>query len=53
MDHGLAQLLMRTDHNNGSLQKARRRRQREHHLKLILRVFKAVMRPKNVLIVLE
>ena len=40
MGYGLAQLSVRTDHNKESLIKKRqRRRQREHHLKVIYRLF--------------
>ena len=46
VDYGLAQLSER------ELKKRPRRRQREHRLKIISRLFKAIMRAKCVLIML-
>ena len=54
MDHGLAQLSVRTDpKKKGAYKKAQRRRQLERQLKINSCLFKVIMRAKCVLIMLE
>ena len=52
VDCGLPQLSVRTDHKKGAYKKAQRRRQQEHHLKIISCLFKALMQTKCVLFML-
>ena len=49
MDHRPVQLSVRTDHKKGAYMEAQRRRQREHQLKIISRIFKPVVHAKCVL----